>query len=288
MLPAMVEADAQAASAVIGQRARSALGEALERARRGVARDGQGYVMRLDDNFLPKVTLSEVQAAFAAGAGNELQGKMRAPWSSSALAINSFAPWQNNPADLTLAGISSFTETLAFEAKCPNGVSRIPPHLDVLLERGDGIVAVESKCTEYLSPKTAKVANAYRALETKGDERAKTRWFAALSEMPRFRLLDAYQLVKHYLGLSLTYPQRPLTLVYLYWEPANAGSLPTFGQHREEIKRFAEIVAGDVSCRFESLSYPDHWRELEAQAAKPDWLDSHLAELRRRYLVDVT
>ena len=164
---------------------------------------------------------------------------MRAPWSSSALAVNSFAPWAATRRS-ALAGLSGFTETLAFEAKCPNGVSRIPPHLDVLLERGDEIVAVESKCTEYLRAKTAKVAAAYLALAEKGDERARSRWFAALAEVPSFRLLDAYQLVKHYLGLTLTYPKRPLTLVYLYWEPTNADALPLFAQHREEVERFGE------------------------------------------------
>jgi hypothetical protein len=283
----MAKAEMQAGAGGIGRRSRWALGEALERARPDAARDAKGYVVRLEDNLLPGIGRGEIEEAFSAGAGQELDGKMRAPWSSSALAVNAFAPWQRDPTLLTLTGIAGFTSTLAFEAKCPNGVSRIPPHLDVLLARDDDVVAVESKCTEYLAPKTTKVAAAYLALAEAGDERAASPWFAVLSEMADFRLLDAYQLVKHYLGLSLTYPARPLTLVYLYWEPANAESLPLFAQHRAEVQRFGQLVDGSPHCRFHALSYPEHWRELDAKADKPAWLDDHLAELRRRYEVPI-
>jgi hypothetical protein len=163
----------------------------------------------------------------------------------------------------------------------------IPPHLDVLLERGEAIVGVESKCTEYLSPKTSKVAAAYLALATEGDERAASPWFAALADVPSFRFLDAYQLVKHYLGLAHSYPGRPLLLVYIYWEPANARALPLFNEHRAEVERFGKLVAGDPGCRFEALSYGEHWRELDALSAKPAWLDRHLAQLRLRYEVEI-
>ncbi len=251
------------------------------------ALDAKGYVVRLEDNLLPGIARADIEAAFGAGAGQELEGKMRAPWSSSAFAVNSFAPWQRDPASLMLAGITGFTEALAFEAKCPNGVSAIPPHLDVLLERGEALVGVESKCTEYLSPKTSKVAAAYLALATRGDERAASRWFAALADVPSFRFLDAYQLVKHYLGLARSYPGRPLVLIYVYWEPANARALPLFDEHRAELERFGELVAGDPGCRFEALSYGEHWRELDALRAKPAWLDRHLIELRLRYEVEI-
>jgi hypothetical protein len=187
---------------------------------------------------------------------------------------------------LKLAGVSGFTETLAFEAKCPNGVSRIPPHLDVLLERGDEIVAVESKCTEYLATKSGKVADAYLALDETGDERTRSRWFAALESVPTFRLLDAYQLVKHFLGLTFTYRGRPLILVYLYWEPSNADDQPVFARHRAEVERFGDLVSGDEACAFAAISYTEHWRELDQVAEKPLWLDAHLAELRRRYEVE--
>ena len=264
-------------------RVKTAFADTLELARPGVRRDGHGYVVDLDDNLLPGITRSQIETAFSAGAGQELEGKMRAPWSSSALAVNSFFPWHKQPALLSLAGISGFTGAVAFEAKCPNGVSRIPPHLDVRLEREDAIVAVESKCTEHLARKTAKVADAYRDLAAHGDERATTRWFGALAEASKFRHLDAYQLVKHYLGLARTYSGRTITLVYLYWEPTDPGALPAFAEHRAEVDRFRQLVADDRACAFKAISYPEHWRELERVASKPDWLDAHLIELKRRY-----
>lgn len=105
----------------VGARARRALDEGLRNVRPGVKLDKLGYVVHLEDNLLPGITRAQIEDAFGAGAGQELEGKMRAPWSSSALAVNSFAPWQHDPGVLTVAGISGFTKTLAFEAQCPNG-----------------------------------------------------------------------------------------------------------------------------------------------------------------------
>jgi hypothetical protein len=286
-LTVKVETGRGTARVGIAVRARWALSEALHRVRPDAALDAKGYVVRLEDNLLPGIARANIEGAFGAGAGQELEGKMRAPWSSSALAVNSFAPWQCDPGSLTLAGNTGFIGALAFEAKCPNGVSAIPPHLDVLLERGDAVVGVESKCTEYLSPKASKVAAAYLALAARGDERAASRWFAALADVPSFRFLDAYQLVKHYFGLARSYPGRPLLLIYVYWEPANARALPLFDKHRAEVERFGKLVAGDPGCRFEALSYGEHWRELDALRANPAWLDRHLVQLRLRYEVEI-
>ncbi len=44
-----------------------------------------------------------------------------------------------------------------------------------------------------------------------------------------YRHLDAAQLIKHYLGLPNTFPGRDVTLLYLFWEPADAADFPGFG-----------------------------------------------------------
>jgi hypothetical protein len=271
----------------LAARSRAALADALARARPDLRVDAQGYVVELEQNLVPGIARGEIEAAFEAGAGRELDGKMRAPWSSSALAVNSFGPWQHATRAFSLAGMDGFGGTLAFEAKAPNGVSSVPPHLDVLLKRGDEVVAVESKCTEYLANKTPVVSAAYIVLRRRFDERATSQWYGALKAVPEFRLFDAYQLIKHYLGLRLTYRDRPLTLVYLYWEPADAEAHPILGEHRAEIRRFADLVEGDPTCRFVALSYADHWDALEARPAQPGWLPAHLAALRERYQVTV-
>ncbi len=104
-----VETGRRTARVGIAVRARWALSEALQRVRPDAALDAKGYVVRLEDNLLPGIARADIEAAFGAGAGQELEGKMRAPWSSSAFAVNSFAPWQRDPASLMLAGITGFT-----------------------------------------------------------------------------------------------------------------------------------------------------------------------------------
>jgi len=268
-------------------RARRALGAALLQSVPGVLLDNVGYVVELDRNLLPGITCGEIATEFGAGAGNELDGKMRAPWSSSALAVNSFTPWRRSLAQLFFAGLKGFS-VLSFETKCPNGVSRIPPHLDLLLEHGDDIVAVESKCIEYLQAKDgAKVSPRYLQLADRKDFRSTSKWFEALRHVVGFKHLDVYQLVKHYLGLSLTYKGRPITLVNIFWEPRNSDADPVFAAHRGELKEFANLVAGDRTCRFLALSYPEHWQELESIGNKPDWLPGHITRLRERYLVEI-
>jgi hypothetical protein len=167
-------------------------------------------------------------------------------------------------------------------------VSLTPPHLDVLLGCGDRVVGVESKCLEHVrGTGTIVVSAKYLRLRERSDLRANSRWFAALEHVGQFARLDGYQFVKHVLGLQRTYPERPLTLVYLFWEPSNAVSESLFDQHRREVARFAELVRDDPSCQFLALSYAEHWRELAQLSDPPAWLGAHLAQLRRRYLVDV-
>jgi hypothetical protein len=127
----------------------------------------------------------------------------------------------------------------------------------------------------------------YLDLARSTDERASSRFLAALADVPEFFHLDAYQLIKHYLGIEREFPNRPLELVYLYWEPRNAVDFPVFARHRQEVVRFAELVSEDEICGFTSLSYADHWYELEELGSAPAWLQAHVGALRTRYDVVV-
>jgi hypothetical protein len=209
---------------------------------------------------------------------------MLAPWSSSALAVNSFARWRRCSGELTLAGLSRFRPPFAFEKKCDHGVRGERPHLDVVLQCDGEVVGVESKCLEYTrAHKHVTVSDAYWSLR---GERADSRWFAALNDVTSFAHLDAYQLVKHFLALAYSYRDLEKTLVYVYWEPRNADE-PLFAAHRAEVDRFAALVADDPSCRFVALSYAEHWRELDALADPPSWLAGQLDRLHRRYNVTI-
>jgi hypothetical protein len=249
--------------------------------------DEKGYLPEARQNLLDGAELSDIEADFRQGGGNELAKKFRAAHSSSALAANTFAPFKSKIDDLRLFGEAGFT-SLKFERKCPNGVAkRAPANLDVLVESPNRIVAIESKCTEHLKRHVAKFSPKYD-LRIK-DERRETPWFRVMKcliENPAaYRWLDAGQLVKHSLALLYTYPEQPIILLYLFWEPTNPSSYPTFEQHRNEITRFAESVEGGRPA-FVAASYQELWESWDLQAGA-DWLSTHLSRLRLRYDVQL-
>ncbi|MBZ4023158.1 hypothetical protein CKO11_11885 [Rhodobacter sp. TJ_12] len=268
----------------IRSRAITALCTAHARAHPGVDLDEKGYAPDWRRNLLPAVCANDVAQELSEGSGQELATKFRAAHSSSALAVNVFAPFKRAPEVLHILDRAGFTQ-VAFEKKCPTGLGGTPPNLDVILEAPDGLIAIESKCLEYLTPKTAKFADSYRS--DLPASRRESRWFAEMLRLcddpKRYRHLDAAQLVKHALGLAHSYPDRTVTLLYLFWEPANAAEVEVFAQHRAEIDRFAEAATGD-RIAFRAMSYPELWADWTKLRA-PQWLTVHIESLQRRYFV---
>jgi hypothetical protein len=262
---------------------RSALIRGLQSAASQIAINEKGYVRDAASNLINGVRMVDFEADLAQGDGNELAGKFRAAHSSSALAVNSFAPFKAALPDLRLPGGADFSR-LCFERKCHHGLAgRRSPNLDVFAESPDRIVAIESKCLEPLTPHPAKFSPVYDA-EIR-DARRASAWFAQMQrlvENPQtYRWLDAAQLVKHAFGLAYSFPDRATTLLYLYWEPANRDAHPFFAEHRAEIDCFAESVASATPA-FASMSYPDLWRSWSA-LSQPAWLRTHGARLHARY-----
>jgi hypothetical protein len=97
----------------------------------------------------------------------------------------------------------------------------------------------------------------------------------------RYRHLDAAQLVKHYLGLKTQYPDRAVTLAYLYWLPTNARELAPCAIHTAELEEFEAQVA-DPMLTFVAMSYSDLW-DAWSSSRQPRWLRQHAGTLRRRY-----
>lgn len=264
------------------------------------------YVREPADNLIPGITLGDFKADLGAADGNELRdGKARpakfcASYSSSALAVNTFAPFKAHPDALTIAGLSGFTAPPTFEGKCPNGLFEVngersrSPNLDLLAFAGNTVVAVESKFLEPLSKKKQKLSPKYLAPFLGADGTgpvAEPEWsemykrVARMAEFPKEDLpythLDAAQLVKHYLGLKVSYPHRERGLVYLYWEPTNAGGMDAYKRHWLEVEDFTRRVQG-CDTKFISMSYPDLWSEWQAKSIWPG-MPQHLARLRARY-----
>ena len=271
----------------IRSRALTKLRAAFARQRPDILIDDKGYAPDFRDTLLPLVMTDDFEADLQAGDGNELQTKFRAAHSSSGLAVNCFAPFRNRTADLTLPSLGPF-DALQFERKCPTGLrGGRAPNLDVLLSGPTRVVGIESKLTEYLARHRAAFSSAYA--EQIHDDRREQGYFREMLRLvdapESYVWLDAAQLIKHAFGLARCFRDRHVTLLYLYWEPTNPDAAPEFAAHRQEIKTFAERVAGSTP-EFRAMSYPELWRTWQ-DAGPATWLAQHLAALRERYEVTV-
>lgn len=267
------------------KRCLAGLARSAEAASAGKATDLQGYFAAPEDNLLPSVSLDTIRAELEAGAGGELGGKFRAAHSSSALAVNSFEPLRRWGLPIRLAG--ELVHVQAFEARMPTGLARAqPPHLDVVASGAEAVVAIESKCLEYLTPKSAAFSDRYETEIT--DERRDGPYFREMLRLKQnpfaYSVLDAAQLIKHTFGIARQTAGRRATLLYLYWQPSNARELPLFPAHWAEIARFADRVAGGEPA-FRFFTYAQLWRDW---ASDPDErLCAHAETLLRRYHIVV-
>ena len=246
-----------------------------------------GYVTELRDNLIEGVRLEDFVEDLGQG-GNELAEKFRAAHSSSALAVNTFAPFKADPSTLYLPGGRDFS-ALHFEQKCPHGVAGdlAPPNLDVVADGLGAIVAVASKLIEYLDPHRAEFSPAYeRDIQ---DWRRYGAWFKEMMSLiaspTRYTYLDAGQLVKHAFGVGRVANGRRATLLYLFWEPANCNDFDIFKTHRTEVMRFADSVRGSDPS-FIAMPYSELWFAWERQTSA-SWLTTHVARLRARYLLKI-
>lgn len=279
----------------VAKRCRGALAERVRELSGGVAEIDSfpGYFARIEDNLLPGITSDLYQGDFGAGAGGELEWayrngrmyppKMHAAHSSSALVVNAFSPWKHHLAELVLCGYREFS-SLGFEVKAPTGLGGVPPHLDVLVEtRADTVVAVESKATEFLQEHAAVFARSYRSARWPVSVESYVAEMRRLEADPvRFMYLNAAQLVKHALGLGVRYSAKTVTLLYIFWEPANRNEFPEFDRHCDEARKFSDLVAGS-SVTFAWATYRDLWREWALQ--DNEWLRLHASKLMERYFV---
>ncbi len=266
------------------QRAIAALRGALTATRPGLTVAPSGYVNHWRENLLPDTDPTWFESELSEGDGGELKGKFKAAHSSSALAVNTFARFKTDPASLSLFDLSNFT-TFQFEAKCDTGIrARGIPNLD-LLGTGASVLGIKSKCTEHLKKHVSKFSTSYDDRIKDDDARRRSKWFrlmkTLMAEPRRYCYLDVAQLIKHAFGLAHCFPSSKPTLLYLYWEPRNAGAFGEFRIHQEEVSRFVEEVKGSQP-QFVAASYRDLW-DAWSHLRSPLWLRDHLIALRARY-----
>jgi len=249
----------------------------------------EGYTRLPEQNLIPGVEKNDFWTDLGAGAGNELVDGSRDPakfcaaFSSSALAVNAFGPFRHRPQNLDLVGYNEFSSA-QFEKPLPTGLRGTDPHLDFYAAGSAQIVCIESKFLEPLWPKEAKFADSY---ESAIESLAEPMWAAVYKELKGnrrlFKFLDATQLVKHYLGMrnTLGSVKAEQALLYVYWEPANAGDIEEFCRHRDEVRHLTEAVRGG-QIRFVARSYRQLWAEWRDTSS---WagMGAHLSILEQRY-----
>lgn len=244
--------------------------------------DQKGYVGTVQENLLPGVRLEQFESDLRKGDGNELSAKFCAVHSSSALAVNCFAPFQDSPFTHRILGKAG-ARKVEFEKQLKIFPDRRPANLDVWIEWDDAAVAIESKLLEYFDSKVPQFAKAYEEMAPPVSEPS---WWAAykLAQRKAREHLDRAQLLKHYFGLrKLQLTQQvplKLTLLYIFWEPLNWTEVDICVRHREEIESFAATVAGST-VSFSWFTYNKLWQEWNSDST----LAPHARNLAARYNV---
>lgn len=248
----------------------------------GISCDKNGYVFDLNDNLFQPLSPQSLDE-FGAGVGSELDTKMKALHSSSALAANFFEYWRFRDLGIVAEamGFPSADYSLNFEKvhEKPEGLGGIPPHLDLELN-AEGVmpIAVEAKFTEPYSGKSPLLKKAYiaeRVIDKIWGRLEKCRELAEhFTEEVPFQYLDAPQLLKHIVGLRNSYGEGNFVLAYLWYDTYTGES----EKHVAEIDDFANAICSDVE--FKQVTYQEVFDRI---GNKEDGEKSYLTYMLSRY-----
>lgn len=267
--------------------------------RNGLELDGSGWIVPEHSGRNLVVPIADPdRRAFGDGAGNELDTKMRAPHSSSALAYNCFAAARTSPeciqsfCSLVAPSSASLPEPpeVSFERKRPTGWRGIPPHLDVEVARGSDLIAVESKMAETYGAKPKPGVSLAPYLRF--DERSPN--WEGMASIRRaaeclaageksMEILDAAQLIKHAIGLrraQLRGEVSSVTLVLLWFDARELtdAARPSCDQLLAEVDWLRTSIASDITLT--AATHQDLLRAFRTAAGDADWL----SWLEDRYL----
>ena len=162
----------------------------------------QFYVTRLEDNLIHSMDARHIEE-YRHGSGSELDDKMRALRSSSAMTFNLL---RNGPVNVLWNGSRESYE-VSYEAQLPTRTIGLPANLDAVLVNKEHVIACEMKMLEWLLGKPSVLKSAYRRRETYRDERA-ANTFLNLADtlfgqngLPLLARYDAAQMFTHALAL---------------------------------------------------------------------------------------
>jgi len=256
----------------------------------GLTFDERGYLSSYEENLYQPLN-QKTKVEFDLGSGSELKdslrspAKMRALHSSSALAVNFFDTWVTtditpliNVLDLDVEDMS-----IRFEGQYPTGLPGNPPNLDVILESSNGLlVGVESKFTEWLSPKSRNklpfkdkyFPQGVGVWEKVGLVQTQKLADKMQNQSLFFRYLDAAQLMKHALGLA-THHRDKFRLLYIYFDDEGTEG----AEHKNEITIFSNHLKGELG--FCAYTYQHLILALQKNS---EVSDTYIDYLSARYL----
>ena len=260
----------------------------------GAMPDARGYLSTVEENLFRPMS-RRTHDAFRNGSGSELSdsarrsAKMKALHSSAVLVVNVFDYWIDQDLDHLVASLDlkAAAHSIEFEAQFPTGLTGNPPNLDIALRHESGlVVGVESKFTEWLTPKSPRKEHFKAKYFSHGTElwtsvglpRAQALASALRNGEASFRYLDAAQLLKHALGLA-TGHRGLFSLYYLFYDVAGHES----SIHQQEVERLEHEIGQDVA--FHWCTYQEVFRRL-AQAVEPKH-GAYVGYLRQRYFNNI-
>lgn len=233
----------------------------------------QFYVTRLEDNLIHSMDARHVEE-YRRGGGSELDDKMRALRSSSAMTFNLLG---NGSVDVLWNG-SWGSYDVSYEAQLPTRAIGLPANLDAMLVNKEHVIACEMKMLEWLLGKPSVLKSAYRRRETYRDERA-ANTFLNLADtlfdqngLPLLARYDAAQMFKHALALYSScaegrWPtQRRVDLVNVVHEmgesalrqlsPLSRGHYEkALAEEHRGAQRFVEAANETLAPLFETLGF---------------------------------
>ena len=295
--------------------------------------EDKNYLETIEDNLFPidepKGLRSENIDAYNKGGGSETKTithrpKMSALHSSSALVVNLFQYWQNQEINKTPLLIAlglvndndkvgdvkkiKFEEKLQIKYKDGEIIKKVKfgtPNLDVMIEFGDKIIAIESKFTEpYIneSDKNSKMQDSYiekeslwrgiphieklaKAIHTQNYQIENCKIKESIKVLRKTKRLDVAQLIKHILGLRTDddkeiLKNKEIILLYLWYDVPNSEEAK---EHQEEIEAFASIAKAD-GINFRHITYQKVIENLDKKEYKNiKKFEEYIKYLKNRY-----
>ena len=243
------------------------------------------FLTSIADNLRQELS-SGARTDFERGSGRELRDRgarpprLQALRSSSALTLNVFDYWRSRdpyPLQYSLH-LRDRINRVSFEENFATGAGGNPPNVDVLLRlEHDQYVAIESKFTEWLTPRERTIEGKYFAegkelWSERGLNRCQT-LANSLRDTSTFLHLDAARLLKHALGLARKTGTYELYYIYFDW------ACPESEVHAIELARFADSV--DDEIRFRSMTYQYLFTRLRHSSRPSD--EDYIEYLTTRY-----